>query len=762
MHAQQEITSTGRRGVLLIVCSALFFGVLNGSGVAVVLPEIGADLGIDDADLSWVLSGFLLTYGVAIPFYGRLANRFGTRRLFLIGVGVFAVGSLLCAVATGLGTLLAARTVQAAGGAAVPGLGMTLASRAYPAARRGMVLGMVSATMGLGAAVGPLAAGVVAEIADWRALFWLSALAGINVPLGLRYLERDEDRDERPLGLLGGALFGLGVAATLYFVTRGSQAGWGDHLAVSAAVVAAISLAGFAAHQRRSAVPFIPAELLRNRKYLLLTLLGFAVTFANLATQIGLPFLFDALHGMSTLEIGVALVPAAIASAVVGVAAGRLVDRAGPTVPVRVGAVVMLIATFSLSTWVGTSQWTVAVLAAVFGVGFALVNTPLAAVISLLVPPKDLATALSLNTMMFFIGGSFGATLFTSIAASTGDNSTAWNPVHDAGGIGFSNAFLALIVPIVIALALSAVLTHRPGPSDSAINPNELITTGAATMNVRTIDFVTTVDPQPGSGILHPFPTAEIPHLDPFVFLDTGAPMNLGVGDIYVGPHAHRGVQPVSLLFSGRIEHRDSLGTHRTVTSGGMQWLVSGSGALHEEVLNGDDDGIFHMAQLWVNVPAALKMAPPEHHAEPADQIPEITSLGEGATVRLYAGTLGESTGPAPLPTDVFVGHVLLDARSSLTIPVPEGWTTAFTVVAGSAETSEVTHAAGTTVVYRHDGDGITVSSEQGGELLLMCGEPIGEPIAMGGGFVMNTTDEIAQAFADQRAGRMGDLVPSR
>ena len=137
-------------------------------------------------------------------------------------------------------------------------------------------------------------------------------------------------------------------------------------------------------------------------------------------------------------------------------------------------------------------------------------------------------------------------------------------------------------------------------------------------MSDRSIGQVVSVTPQPGTGILHPFPTAELAHLDPFVFLDTGAPRQLGEGEIYVGPHPHRGVQPVSLVFRAEIEHRDSLGTHKTVSSGGMQWLVAGAGAMHEEVLRGDDDGVFHMAQLWVNVPAERKMLPPEHHAVPA------------------------------------------------------------------------------------------------------------------------------------------------
>ncbi len=460
-------TASGHPAVLVVVCSALFFGIVNGSAVAVVLPEIGADLGIGSGDLPWVLSGFLLTYGVAIPFYGRLASRFGPRRLFLIGVTIFAIGSALSALATGLATLLAARTIQAIGGAAVPGLGMTLASRAFPEQRRGFVLGIVSATMGVGAAAGPLGAGIISELADWRYLFALSALSILTVPLGISYLDRNEPLDREPLDLAGGVLFGLGVAATLFFVTRGSQTGWTDRWALAAAAVAAVALTIFALHQRHGTTPFIPKTLLSNRSYLWLTVLGFVITFANLAAQIGYPFLFNALHGMSTLDIGVALIPAALTTAVVGIVAGRIVDKIGAAVPVRVGAVLMIAATVGLSSWVGTSRWTVAVIAMAFAAGFALVNTPLAAVVSLLVDPRDLASALSLNTMMFFIGGSFGATLFSSIVINTGPDADALNPLHHGDGAQFSNAFVALLVPIAIGLALTAVLPRRQPADDT-------------------------------------------------------------------------------------------------------------------------------------------------------------------------------------------------------------------------------------------------------------------------------------------------------
>ncbi|MBL4633604.1 MAG: pirin family protein [Kofleriaceae bacterium] len=282
-------------------------------------------------------------------------------------------------------------------------------------------------------------------------------------------------------------------------------------------------------------------------------------------------------------------------------------------------------------------------------------------------------------------------------------------------------------------------------------------------MKERTIESVVRCTPQPGTGILHPFPTRDLAHLNPFVFLDTGAPRDLGEDEIYVGPHPHRGVQPVSLLFRGRIAHRDSLGTERRVDSGGMQWLVSGRGALHEEILGGDEEGIFHMAQLWINVPEAMKMQAPEHHAIAADDIPVFSNFGEGSSIRLYAGSLGEFRGPAPMPTKVLVAHVTLSPGGIVVIPSESGWTTAFTVVDGHVSCShQDTLGPGDTPIFRDDGNTLRVTSTHGGQFLLMCGEPIDEPIAMGGGFVMNTREEVARAFEDYRSGIMGHLVATR
>lgn len=282
-------------------------------------------------------------------------------------------------------------------------------------------------------------------------------------------------------------------------------------------------------------------------------------------------------------------------------------------------------------------------------------------------------------------------------------------------------------------------------------------------MNQRSLRAVIRPRPQPGSGILRPFPSSELPNLDPFVFLDTGPPKSLGSRTIYVGPHPHRGVHPVSLLFRGHIEHRDSLGNHTTVRSGGIQWLASGSGALHEEVLGADADGVFHMAQLWINTPAALKMAPPTHHGFPASAVPVVDDLADGVRMRIYTGDFGGAEGPGPRTSPTLVAHVQLAAGAALDVPVPTGWTAAYTVVAGRASSLDSgSLGAGATAVFANDGEGLRVSSEGGGDVLLLCGEPLNEPIVAGGGFVMTRSEDLEAAFRDYHEGRMGVLTPSR
>ena len=460
----------------MVVCIALFFAVLEASAVSVILPEIAIGISADTAQIGWLMTGFLLVTGIAIPFYGRLADRYGAGHLFILGVALFSAGSLLAGMAANYQFLLVARIIQAMGGAAIPGLGMVLVSRAYGSESRGTVLGIIAATIGVSAAAGPLLGGLLSELLGWRSVFFVSTVAALTIPFIIKAMPKIENRFAGNLDLVGGIGLGLMVAGILLVPSEGSRAGWTSSFVIVGGASAVVGLGIVAARQTFANSPFIHRELLRNLKYLALAGMSFTIMAANLAPLIGLPVLLAISHGLSSLEIGLVMVPGAILSAAGGLLSGRLTDRSGPRMPVRIGSLVMLLGLFGLSAYTGSSPWTIAVFAGLMGAGFGFVNTPLAATISRLVTGEMLATALSMNSMLFFLGGSIGTALLLAMATSSGLADGSLNPLHSGQANGFSDGFLFLMIPVLVAVALSLALPAmtRPEPADDEVaTPDE-------------------------------------------------------------------------------------------------------------------------------------------------------------------------------------------------------------------------------------------------------------------------------------------------
>ncbi|QMU60796.1 MAG: MFS transporter [Gammaproteobacteria bacterium] len=450
-----------KKSVVLVVCVAIFFSVLNASGVTVILPEMRTAYDINTMQLSWVMSIYLLTYGIAIPFYGRIADKFGARPLFLIGITLFFLGSLACFAAPNFKTMLAARILQAAGGAAFPGLGMAIASRAFSKEKRGIAIGILSATMGVGSAIGPLVTGIITEFASWRGIFGVSALVIFVLPFAWMVLPRDEEQSNGKIDIIGGTCLALVITGLLYAVSQSTQSGWTDPIVLAAMTLSVAGLIGLTLRQRSSHEPFIPNELIKNIRYLRIIFLAFLVAAVNLAAIIGFPLMLAKYNGLDTFQIGLVMFPGAIAAAICGILAGRLVDRVGPRLPTRLGASIMLLTMVSLSFLSGGSVMIMMTLAGFLGAGFALLNTPIAAVVSAMVRSTNLASALSLNTMMYFIGGSLGAALFSSIVTSNSDSLAAWNPLYSGTAIGYSDAFGVLAIGIALAIIIVVPLPTK-------------------------------------------------------------------------------------------------------------------------------------------------------------------------------------------------------------------------------------------------------------------------------------------------------------
>jgi len=248
--------------------------------------------------------------------------------------------------------------------------------------------------------------------------------------------------------------------------------------------------------------------------------------------------------------------------------------------------------------------------------------------------------------------------------------------------------------------------------------------------------------------------------LSPFLLLDYGAPEQFPPSGERrgVGQHPHRGFETVTIAYQGGVEHRDSAGHHGTIGPGDVQWMTAASGIVHEEWHESEftrSGGTMEMAQLWVNLPAKHKMAPPAYQDIRSAQIPVVTA-GPGSRVRVVAGEFRGAKGPARTFTPVNVWDVGLEAGGRAELDFPPGYTTLLAVLKGqvSINGSKVAGPAELVVLDR-EGSRAVLEARESATVLVLNGEPIDEPVIGYGPFVMNTESEIRQAFADYQSGTL-------
>jgi hypothetical protein len=256
--------------------------------------------------------------------------------------------------------------------------------------------------------------------------------------------------------------------------------------------------------------------------------------------------------------------------------------------------------------------------------------------------------------------------------------------------------------------------------------------------------------------------TAEI---SPFLMFDFAGPYHFdpAASPRGVGAHPHKGFETVSIVFDGEVSHRDSAGHGGTIGPGDVQWMTAGQGIVHQEFHSEAftrSGGTFHMAQLWVNLKASDKSAPPGYQALTAAAIP-VVDLPHGAgTVRLIAGDFDGQKGAARTFTPMRVWDVTLAPGGEATLTTPAAHNTLLVPMTGTATVNGGERLAEADLaLFNHDGDSFTLASVEGARLLLLSGEPIAEPVVGYGPFVMNSQAEIRQAITDYNAGRFGEIA---
>jgi len=260
------------------------------------------------------------------------------------------------------------------------------------------------------------------------------------------------------------------------------------------------------------------------------------------------------------------------------------------------------------------------------------------------------------------------------------------------------------------------------------------------------------------------FPSNDLDRLvDPFLMLDYAGPQVFEPTDHPrgVGEHPHRGFETVTIMYQGAVAHRDSAGNAGVIGPGDVQWMTAASGVVHEELHEthwAKKGGIFQAVQLWVNLPRSKKMSAPNYQTILDADIPAVDLKG-GGTVRVISGSYQGQKGPARTHTPVDLYDLQLQGDGEVEVNVPDGHHMAILVVGGKASVNGSAEAKeGELIVCPRQGSRVKINAKIGSRLLIMGGEPISEPIARYGPFVMNTKAELVQAVNDYQAGKMGHL----
>lgn len=270
-----------------------------------------------------------------------------------------------------------------------------------------------------------------------------------------------------------------------------------------------------------------------------------------------------------------------------------------------------------------------------------------------------------------------------------------------------------------------------------------------------------------GFPVRRPFPTATLDHIDPFLLLDHFGPIEWAPNEAIGAPaHPHRGFETVSYILAGAMEHRDSAGNHGKLGPGDVQWMTAGAGVIHSELPDPElkrSGGVMHGFQIWVNLPAREKMMAPRYQEVPAAQIPIGRTADGKVEVKVIAGEALGVQAKIATRTPILYQHWTIAPGGSIVADVPAGFRGMVYVFAGALEVGGKSIREGQLARLSDVGETITFAlapeAEQRAELLLLAGVPLDEPVARHGPFVMNTREQIIEAFTDYQNGRLTSRV---
>ncbi|MCV7227633.1 MFS transporter [Mycolicibacterium komossense] len=414
--------SRGRKAIILVSCClSLLIVSMDATIVNVAIPAIRSDLHASAQDIQWVIDIYTLVLASLLLLSGATADRFGRRRVFQIGLLVFAAGSLLCSLAPSIDMLIGARLLQAVGGSMLNPVAMSIITQVFTGrVERARAIGVWGGVVGISMALGPIVGGALIEFVGWRSVFWINlpicALAMVLTALFVPESKSITMRNIDPIGQALGVTFLFGI---VFVLIEGRGFGWTSPVTLGVLAASLVALAAFLRYESRRSDPFIDLRFFRSIPFASATVTA-VCAFASWGAFLFMMSLYlQGYRGFSALHTGLLYLPIAVGALIFSPLSGRMVGRFGARPSLLTAGVLITAATVMLSFLTAhTSVWALVGIFAVFGIGFSVVNAPITNAAVSGMPTDRAGAASAVASTSRQIGVSLGVALCGSIAAS--------------------------------------------------------------------------------------------------------------------------------------------------------------------------------------------------------------------------------------------------------------------------------------------------------------------------------------------------------
>jgi len=465
MRARIALNDGNRRWwTLAAMCFALFMVMLDNTVVNVALPSIQDDLGASLSGLEWTVNAYTLVFGVLLVTGGRLGDIFGRRKVFLVGVGVFAASSAFIGFSQSEAWLIGGRAVQGIGAAFMMPATLSIITHAFPPHERGKAIGTWAGVSALALAIGPVLGGVLVEHVSWQSIFFINLPVAAGA-LVVTLFATPESRDEtvtRRVDFAGIAAITIGLGALTLALVEANEWGWSSPRILGLAALAVVGLAVFPLVERRTTAPMIDFTFFRSRTFLGANIVAFIVSFAMLAMFFFLTLYMQNVLGFSPLQAGLRFLPTTLMVIIVAPIAGRMSDRIGPRPLMTAGLSLVAISLFWQSFLTADSGFGFLLPGFVLmGIGIALVMSPMSAAAMNAVDKNKAGVASGVLSMSRMVGGTLGIAVLGAFIGRQGQ----------AGFVQSLGDGLMIGAAVAAGGAIAAWTLVSPTLADTATDP---------------------------------------------------------------------------------------------------------------------------------------------------------------------------------------------------------------------------------------------------------------------------------------------------